>query len=578
MARDYSIKGTGGVIDTDQYVYRKERDLSKTMVDWGQAAKDITSTIEQIRDDRAAQKADLEKQTRDRMNELAKLEQYDSETLNTKMIGASHEAGNFVQMQNDLMRRGLISPSEFLQSTQQISDNFSQLKTATKGWDQHYKNAQAKMQAGETNILSQYINEGLSGFGNLANLDLVVNPTTGTMSFVKKGADVNDPANHQSLNTINARMNQEAKFYNLSDGVQEEVDKLGEVVSIEKMNSLGVTTLEDWEKLEGSKQMMDDLVKTQMNNDDQMMSLAQVYLGTTTEDMTQDPNDPRLDPESDEYDPKAVLVEPNQDGSGALKPVFNDEQKAKMDEVVRNRFRAQMNQKLGWTKGHAPQQDTAATTGKKIIEEKGVDVFGSIVEFVTGDESSSGTAATQLASQINKELDEDQPKVERIYREGGVFYIKREGEDPFPVKSEGKSPEDVIQAIYTEATGKDAATYNTSRKNYEGTISENFGEGDSSGEVRQAEWADLDTTSEVEIGGVKQTPSAYLDKEFGGKFGTGDSYEEVGDGLAILASKMMTDQMYEEIGMPTYSWEGKNLTLKIGNQEFTFDDIYTDSK
>jgi hypothetical protein len=74
MARDYNIKGTGGVIDTDQYVYRKERDLSKTMVDWGQAAKDITSTIEQIRDDRAAQKADLEKQTRDRMNELAKLE------------------------------------------------------------------------------------------------------------------------------------------------------------------------------------------------------------------------------------------------------------------------------------------------------------------------------------------------------------------------------------------------------------------------------------------------------------------------------------------------------------------------
>ena len=178
MARDLNIKGTAGIVDNDQYVYRKERDISKTMVDWGQAAKDITQTIETIRDDRASQKADLEEKSRTRMNELAKLEQYDSETLNTKMIGASHEGGNFIQMQNDLMRRGLISPSEFLQSTQQLSDNFTQLKTATKGWDAHYKTAMSRLETDpETgfptaNALEQFINEGMAGFGNLANFCL----------------------------------------------------------------------------------------------------------------------------------------------------------------------------------------------------------------------------------------------------------------------------------------------------------------------------------------------------------------------------------------------------------------------
>ena len=34
MARDLNIKGTAGIVDTDKYVYRKERDMTKTQVDW----------------------------------------------------------------------------------------------------------------------------------------------------------------------------------------------------------------------------------------------------------------------------------------------------------------------------------------------------------------------------------------------------------------------------------------------------------------------------------------------------------------------------------------------------------------
>jgi len=407
MARDLNIKGTAGIVDSDQYVYRKERDISKTMVDWGQAAKDITQTITDIRDDRAAQKEDLAKQTRERMNELAKFEQYDSQTLNTKIIGASNEAGNFVQMQNDLMRRGLISPSEFLQSTQQISDNFSQLKTATKGWDAHYKQAMARLETDPktgkptANALEQFINEGMAGFGNLANLDLVVNPTTGTMSFVKKGEDFDDPANHQSLNTINARMNQKSNYVDLSKGVQSEVEKLGEVVTAEYLSDKGVKTFEDWYALEGNEELMNDMIKTQMATDEQKISIMQDHVDGFA--LTRTPDDPRLDPESEEYNPNVVLVTPNPDGSGAVQPNFTDEQNQKMAEIVGNRFRAQIDQKAGFTPGKYAPQPSPASIG---ANEKKNERLGYVEEFntmLTGDPQQANAMFQRRITTTNKE-------------------------------------------------------------------------------------------------------------------------------------------------------------------------------
>lgn len=413
MARDLNIKGTAGIVDSDQYVYRKERDISKTMVDWGQAAKDITQTITDIRDDRAAQKEDLAKQTRERMNELAKFEQYDSQTLNTKIIGASNEAGNFVQMQNDLMRRGLISPSEFLQSTQQISDNFSQLKTATKGWDAHYKQAMARLETDPktgkptANALEQFINEGMAGFGNLANLDLVVNPTTGTMSFVKKGDDFDDPANHQSLNTINARMNQKSNYVDLSKGVQAEVEKLGEVVTADYLSDKGVETFEDWYELEGNEELMNDMIKTQMATDEQKISIMQDHVDGF--ELTRTPDDPRLKPKLEngkpnpEYNPDLVLVTPNPDGSGAVQPNFTDEQNQKMAEIVGNRFRAQIDQKAGFTPGkYAPQKGAAAYAADERKQER----LGYVEEFntmLTGDPKQANAMFQRRITTTNKE-------------------------------------------------------------------------------------------------------------------------------------------------------------------------------
>ena len=150
MARDLNIKGTAGIVDTDKYVYRKERDMTKTQVDWDAVTTDLTKTINDIRDDRENRKAEIEKTTRERMNQLQELEQYDNQSLNSKIIGMSNESGNFIQSQNDLMRRGLISPSEFLQTSQNVSDQFKNVKNAFSKFDADFKNAETRTQKNES--------------------------------------------------------------------------------------------------------------------------------------------------------------------------------------------------------------------------------------------------------------------------------------------------------------------------------------------------------------------------------------------------------------------------------------------
>ena len=423
MARDLNIKGTAGIVDTDKYVYRKERDMTKTQVDWDAVTTGLTDTINEIRDDRETRKAEIEKTTRERMNQLQELEQYDNQSLNSKIIGMSSESGNFIQSQNDLMRRGLISPSEFLQTSQNVSDQFKNVKNAFSKFDKDFQNAQLRVQNNESNIAEQYEMEGIAGFGNLANMDYYVNPTTGTVSFVKKqfGDDgqpipmtdeyLADPANHLSMNTINVRLNSKSNYQNTTETVNTKVKELGEIVTVDPGTRQSVTTYEDWYQLEGSEKLMEDLVGTVINNDQQKISVLQ-DMDYTTDDFTQDPDEAA-------NDPSKILMVPAKDGSGRLVPEFNEQQEAEMKQFVTNMFAAQISQKAGFTKGHSPQQPRAKTAAEIQVgkDEEVMMDYGKNVDMMN-----NGTVDEQKAA-INYLVDASNGAIQGIDKNGSTYTI-----------------------------------------------------------------------------------------------------------------------------------------------------------
>ena len=532
MARDYNIKG-GGIVDPDKYVYRKERDMTKTTVDWDTVATELTDTINTIRDDRQTRKAEIEKQTKERMNTLQELEQYDNQSLNTKIIGMSHEAGNFIQTQNDLMRRGLISPSEFLQTSQNVSDNFKNMKNAFSKFDKDFQNAELRTQNGESNIMEQYEMMGIAGFGNLANLEYYVNPTTGTVSFVKKqfGEDgqpiemtdeyLKDPANHLSLNTVNNRLNSKSNYISTTDAVSAEVEKLGEVITAEYLARQGVKTMEDWYQLEDSQEMMDNLIGVVANNDQQKISILS-EIGYTKDSFTQDPEEAK-------NDPSKILMIPDPDGSGALIPQFNESQEEEIGKFVRNMFAAQISQKTGLQKGHQvtyKPPKTATQIGLEDRDKSRANLYGTVNDLVTGDPNKAESAANTLMTIFNKNKGENVPEITNIERKvdsEGITVFEVETPDGIQtIKTQHKdgttkTTADIIKELYDNVNPyEDDVTVAIDA--FEGEIGENVGEGGAKGSGRFEKIPEIDYDSPVVIGGSETGAEAYLHKELDHRF------------------------------------------------------------
>jgi hypothetical protein len=110
MARDLTVNRTA--VDSDKYVYREERDLSKTQVDWGTVSKNLTDTINTIRDNRQTEKDEIETANTEAMERAAEFDQYNNKTLNESVLEGSEWAREALTIQMDLTRRGLVTPSE----------------------------------------------------------------------------------------------------------------------------------------------------------------------------------------------------------------------------------------------------------------------------------------------------------------------------------------------------------------------------------------------------------------------------------------------------------------------------------
>ena len=97
-------------IDFSTYV---ERDLTKSVIDWSTISKTLSDDLIKLKEDRAAKKAEIEQNTIEADTILNTLEQYDNADLGSLALGMSKESAEFLRVQNDLFKRGLISQTEF---------------------------------------------------------------------------------------------------------------------------------------------------------------------------------------------------------------------------------------------------------------------------------------------------------------------------------------------------------------------------------------------------------------------------------------------------------------------------------
>ena len=529
MAKDFNISSK--VLDTDKYVYREERDLAKTQVDWGTISKNLTETINTVRDEREAQKAEIEKAQTEAMNRAGEFDQYNNKSLNVSVLEGSEWAKNALSTQFDLVRRGLITPAEYKRYEQRTMDSFSSLKGNLDKFAAHYDEAAQRESEGIANINEQFTNDSLAGLANLSQYELQGNAATGELYYLKTGTnpatgepyDPNDPANQISLSVINSRVNQKQDFVKTSDAAQLEVDKLGEVVDATILANQGVKTMEDWRQLEGSEEMMDGMVTAICGQPSQIVNVLQDRLGYTVEDMTQDPAVAAANPDM-------ILMIPDPDGSGRLVPDFTSENgkklKAKAEEAARLAIEAQISQKAGFTKGFDEKAPTSISVGEEDRSRRATGLYGEVVKFVTGDAAGAESAGTALAAIVNDKLPEGESAIADIERDanGEFFTVTRENGDVFTVSTTATdnvtplSTTEIVKQLFQELNPYDNVDIDLAVKEFTGEVPDTVGEGGAAGNVAIKKIKSVDMNSAITVGGEEQSIDTWLNSQFDGDF------------------------------------------------------------
>lgn len=580
MARDYRVNRQ--TVDSDQYVYREERDLSKTRVDWAEISQDLTKTITDIRDDRQKRKDEIDTAQRESMNQLGEFDQYNSKSLNESVLEGSEWSKNALATQYDLMRRGLISPSEYKRFEQRTKDSFGALKGNLDNFAKHYDEATLRVQNGESNIGEMAINGSLSGLANLGQYELSGNPATGELCYVKTGInpetgepyDSKDPSNQISLGVINARINQKMNYVSASDAALKEVEKLGTVIDADVLAQQGVKTMEDWRLLDNSEEMMDRMVGVITNSQSQQLNILQ-EAGYTADDFTQDPDVAASDPSK-------ILMTPNPDKSGSFLFEFNDEQTALIDKNARLAVEAQISQKAGFTKGFQEQKETAIEAGRSVQLDEGKGYFNSLKDFVTATGRKAGSGAQNLVNEINKGMGEDEMPYQNIKRnidsDGAItsFELTREDGEPLIVDVEGLSPQDAMRELWGATTPDAAINWETLIGEEPGLLDnfpDTYGEGEASGQGQLTEYGVVDMMSASDALGGK-TPIKYVQSNLGGTLGSWiDNSTQVKQTYEEVVNAALPSQMFDDIGGSagieiTVNSNG-NLDVQIGESRTT---------
>ena len=413
MAKDFSISSK--VLDTDKYVYREERDLAKTQVDWGTISKNLTDTINTVRDDRETQKSEIEKANIEEMNRAGEFDQYNNKTLNESVLEGSEWAKNALSVQMDLVRRGLVTPGENQRYQQRVSDSFTFLKKNLGSFEADFNENNRRAEENESTTLEQAINGSVAGLGVLKNWNLSGNAATGELAYVRVGNDpktgepydANNPANQASLGSIGVRATNRTDYTSTTEMAQAEVGALAEVINSTLLDNQAVRSIEDWRQLEKSEDMMTGLVATLTSTTGKRASIAQDKLGFTAEAYKQDWTDEEL-----AEDPDRVRLIPDPSGSGDLKVDYSPEQIARIEEAARLSLESQIDQKIKKVKGFDP--DSPAKAAASAAQSSSFGYIDQTMEVITGDNTEFNSAASSLKTAWDKAnpdnpMDEDNP-------------------------------------------------------------------------------------------------------------------------------------------------------------------------
>lgn len=173
----------------NKYSVYAQRSVDSTQVNWNEISGNLVKGLDIIRAERDAKKAAIEKATQESIEQLSKVPETGTQDAASLLINGSAMSVEAIRTQNNLMKRGLISPKDNMLFMQQQKTGYKSLSAAVKGWDDWAVEARTRLE--DPNIssgnLETFTNLQTEALGNLKNKKLWSNPTNGKMQLVTMG-------------------------------------------------------------------------------------------------------------------------------------------------------------------------------------------------------------------------------------------------------------------------------------------------------------------------------------------------------------------------------------------------------
>ena len=212
-------------IDFDVY----ERADPESQIDWGKEAKVISDAFGTVAKDRTQRKAAVEKSFEDQQAKLNELGEYDNPTAQQVMMNAGQDGANKLLDVKNMVKRGLMKPSDATMFQQNQLNGFNLLKQNMGAFDKTFQEYTTRMQEGESGPAEQYFATLTEGFANLNNISVQTDPETGNVSLLRldENGEPVEGGDSMTVNRLTLLMKQKVNNFDVGGEVQKIKGEIG---------------------------------------------------------------------------------------------------------------------------------------------------------------------------------------------------------------------------------------------------------------------------------------------------------------------------------------------------------------
>lgn len=373
--------------------YNYVRRGTEAQVDWGKIGTGISDEILRISQNRQQQRQELDKINTELIKSASEIAIPEQEYVRNLVLNGTNEMKNLALMNNNLLKKGLITPSQYRMTMENMKSNVANLDKSVKEFAPAYQKAMERLNNGEMPWLEQQQKENLFKYGNLQDKTLYVAPD-GNMYITQLDENGNPVADKNKMMNVGVMANglgYEMKKYDTMGELAKGVGSIGQVVDIVRRG--GVLATESAMNNPQYKDARDKYISAMMSNPINLVSIMGDYIGGYN----------KVDSES-EAGGKNIYI----DANGNAKPTAD--QIAEVKKVLETQFDSMVSKKA------TPMPIQQGGGGGSSSANKDAEV-GKNLRFLISGTGPEAKAASQFFASQN-------PNIDSINRDGNIIKLR----------------------------------------------------------------------------------------------------------------------------------------------------------